>query len=527
MDFGIQYAHIETLDAAASATATTTSTSTRRRSAARSRSTAATRRSVVNQINDVIDIGSTGGVATVYGGDGNDTIRVNYDGNGNQTFLNGLSGTLTLHGGTGSDLYQIGLSGQPNAANTPQTIINVADDVAGRPGRQPAADLRHRPAGLLPAPRQPGGRPGDRDGRRLPRRQRPAGARRRDGARQLRRLHQRRPPDLRPRRQRHLRARRQPRADHDLRRRRRRHVPGRPGLRLAARRVEPGQRPRARRLLPDDADDAGLPRATASASRRRIFGGTGDDAFTVYHNLAELFLFGQEDNDTFLVRAFVKVNPNDPKAPFTNINGGQGADFISYTVNAPVRIDGGDGLDTLVVLGTEFGDDFVVTDKGIFGAGLYVTYTGVEKVDRRRPGGQRPLLRPEHEPRRAPRSSIGGLGSDTFDIGGGNNGQPITVVSNSLKGHSGLIAQLVHERRPRLQQPVGAVDLGERLRQRRARRRDQPAVAAARLREPERPDGHRPRPLLGRALAGTDGGRADHRAADAAARAGRDAQPAS
>ena len=111
-----------------------------------------------------------------------------------------------------------------------------------------------------------------------------------------------------------------------------------------------------------------------------IFGGTGDDSFTVYHNLAELFLYGQEDNDTFTVRAFVRVNPNDPKAPFTNINGGAGADFISYTVDAPVRIDGGDGLDTLVVLGTEFGDDFVVTDKGVFGAGLYITYTGVEKV---------------------------------------------------------------------------------------------------------------------------------------------------
>ena len=34
----------------------------------------------------------------------------------------------------------------------------------------------------------------------------------------------------------------------------------------------------------------------------------------------------------------VKVDPNDPKAPFTNINGGQGADFVSFNVNAPVRI---------------------------------------------------------------------------------------------------------------------------------------------------------------------------------------------
>ena len=45
-----------------------------------------------------------------------------------------------------------------------------------------------------------------------------------------------------------------------------------------------------------------------------------------------------------------------------------------------MRIDGGDGFDTLVVVGTEFGDDFVVTDKGVFGAGLFITYTGIEKV---------------------------------------------------------------------------------------------------------------------------------------------------
>ena len=92
------------------------------------------------------------------------------------------------------------------------------------------------------------------------------------------------------------------------------------------------------------------------------------------------------------MRAFVRVNPDDPQAPFTNINGGQGADFISYTVNAPVRIDGGDGLDTLTVIGTEFGDDFVVTDKGVFGAGLFITYAGIEKVVVDAPGGQRPLL---------------------------------------------------------------------------------------------------------------------------------------
>src|SRR5581483_710275 len=172
------------------------------------------------------------------------------------------------------------------------------------------------------------------------------------------------------------------------------------------------------------------------------FGGAGDDSFTVYHNLAELYLYGQEDDDSFTVRAFVKINPNDPKAPFTNINGGEGADYIAYTVDAPVKIDGGDGLDTLVVLGTDFGDDFVVTDQGVFGAGLYVTYTGVEKVVVDGEDGNDRFYVQSTSPN-VELELVGSVGSDTFDIGGNGTNTPITVVSNSLQGYNGLVAQLV------------------------------------------------------------------------------------
>ena len=82
-----------------------------------------------------------------------------------------------------------------------------------------------------------------------------------------------------------------------------------------------------------------------------IYGGIGNDVFTVYNNKAELYLFGDDDDDSFLIRLFILVNPDDPKAPFTNINGGQGADFISRPERAPVHIDGGDGYDPLVVIG--------------------------------------------------------------------------------------------------------------------------------------------------------------------------------
>ena len=144
-----------------------------------------------------------------------------------------------------------------------------------------------------------------------------------------------------------------------------------------------------------------------------LYGGAGNDSFNVYRNLAELYLYGDEDNDTFRIRAFVKVDPNDPKAPYTNINGGQGADFISYTVNSPVRIEGGDGLDTLTVIGTEFGDDFIVTDRGIFGAGLYVTYAGIEQtvVDGLE-GNDTFFIASTDE--NVDTQVYGGLGSDTF-----------------------------------------------------------------------------------------------------------------
>ena len=141
------------------------------------------------------------------------------------------------------------------AADADQRRRHVA---AGRHRRQPAADLRHERPGLLPPAREPRHRHGH--GGRLPGRREPdAGRGRLLRARRLRRRHQRRRADLRARRRRHLRARRQPRADDDLRRRRRRHVPGRPGVRLAARRLEPGQRARPDGLLRDDADHARLP----------------------------------------------------------------------------------------------------------------------------------------------------------------------------------------------------------------------------------------------------------------------------
>ena len=137
-----------------------------------------------------------------------------------------------------------------------------------------------------------------------------------------------------------------------------------------------------------------------------INGGVGNDHFIVFHNLDTLSLFGDAGNDTFLVQAFALAGSQEDHRALTDLSGGGGADLIQYAVNAPVNIDGGDGFDTVIVIGTEFNDDFVITDDGVFGAGLHVSFVNIESLDRRRRRGRRPLLRPEHRARRSrPRST--------------------------------------------------------------------------------------------------------------------------
>ena len=111
------------------------------------------------------------------------------------------------------------------------------------------------------------------------------------------------------------------------------------------------------------------------------YGGDGDDTFTVYSNKAPLKLFGEDGNDTFIVRAFLIVGTNAVATTDTLVNGGAGDDNIEYNINAPVSIDGGAGVDTVVVIGTEANDNFVITKDGVMGAGLNVHYTNVEKVE--------------------------------------------------------------------------------------------------------------------------------------------------
>ncbi len=165
-----------------------------------------------------------------------------------------------------------------------------------------------------------------------------------------------------------------------------------------------------------------------------IYGGVGNDYFTVFHNKAVLSLFGEDGDDTFLIKAFALAGSQEPFRDRTDVSGGAGVDLIQYAMNAPVNIDGGDGFDRVIIIGTEFGDDFVVTRDGVFGAGLNVNFVNIESlsVDGAE-GDDRFYVLSTGEDFMT--ELYGGLGSDTFNM----SGPTPPIISNDLRGHSGII----------------------------------------------------------------------------------------
>ena len=166
-------------------------------------------------------------------------------------------------------------------------------------------------------------------------------------------------------------------------------------------------------------------------------GGSGDDKFTVYSNKAELRLEGNDGNDEFTVRAFALADDSGKVSTEkrTDLLGGLGDDIIRYNINAPVGIDGGAGFDRLVVIGTEFSDNFVITQDGVFGAGLNVRYDNIESLEVDGAEGD------DHFFIQSTRAGVvttvdGGNGNDTFEVGGDVTAP---IVSKNLEGYSGVI----------------------------------------------------------------------------------------
>ena len=159
-----------------------------------------------------------------------------------------------------------------------------------------------------------------------------------------------------------------------------------------------------------------------------INGGTGDDLFDIFRNKSSLTLNGEDGDDTFIVRTFVA------DSELTKVSSGVGRDVIRYVMNAPVSIDGGDGYDTVIFVGTEFADTFVITSNGVYGAGRFISYVNVERLVVDGMEGNDRFYVQSTNPNVETRI-VGGLGSDTVEIAG----HAPAVQADDLLGHSGIV----------------------------------------------------------------------------------------
>jgi hypothetical protein len=192
---------------------------------------------------------------------------------------------------------------------------------------------------------------------------------------------------------------------------------------------------------------SGISYATAA------YGSTGNDVFTVYSNKAQLYLNGNGGNDKFIVRAFNLLN--------SDANLSSGAAIPSYSINAPVFIDGGVGVNSLTVLGTEANDTFVVTQNEVLGAGLNVNFVNIQKLEVNGLGGN-DIFDVLSTGSSFVTTLIGGGGNDTFNIAGDvttpviaqsvaesgiylNAGQPLQTFGPQLHQTSAIQGPLIIE----------------------------------------------------------------------------------
>ena len=187
-----------------------------------------------------------------------------------------------------------------------------------------------------------------------------------------------------------------------------------------------------------------------------INGGEGADSFLVMHNQAQLNLNGDAGGDSFVVRAFaLVVGESTQKA--TDIAGGDDADYIEYAENSAVTIDGGDGADRVVVVATEQDDVIVVTDTGVYGAGVNVNFTNIEilEIDAME-GDDRIYIQSTNSDMVT--YIYGGLGSDSFYLGAD---VPHDVVAKDAAGNDVIFPDVL-QMLDRIQGPLiiqGGLDL--------------------------------------------------------------------
>ena len=160
-----------------------------------------------------------------------------------------------------------------------------------------------------------------------------------------------------------------------------------------------------------------------------MYGGEDADSFFIYSNKAVMRMEGEDGNDNFLVWAFVAEQN-------LMLDAGAGDDTVQYNINAPISIDGGSGFDTIAVLGSEADDSFVVTERGVFGAGLNISVSGFEEAIEIDGLEGDDIFYVLSTRAGVATTLIGNLGEDTFIVGGDVTDR---VVSQSADGVAGVV----------------------------------------------------------------------------------------
>jgi Ca2+-binding RTX toxin-like protein len=144
-----------------------------------------------------------------------------------------------------------------------------------------------------------------------------------------------------------------------------------------------------------------------------IEGEKGEDVFVVFRNTAELTLRGGDDDDLFVVRSFAEEGSFE-----SDVDAGEGFDTVEYVSNATVNVNGGAGIDTLRLIGTEFSDEYLITATKVTGAGREITYDEIEILEVDGAEGDDTFFVTSTGTSVTETRLYGGLGSDNFEIGG-------------------------------------------------------------------------------------------------------------
>jgi hypothetical protein len=193
-------------------------------------------------------------------------------------------------------------------------------------------------------------------------------------------------------------------------------------------------------LVNGQSNAAALKAGLKNGGATYVFDRNNDETIT----LGDLYMTIGDDSDDVVAlyeegvaRPQIGLGFSVAQAP--DIRAGGGQDEVRYNVNAPVSVDGGTGFDKLVILGTEFADDIVITDKAIYGAGLNVRYANIEVVEVDGLEGDDKFFVLSTAFGVAYRV-IGGLGSDTIKVAGDVQED---IITRELEGVSGAVDHLV------------------------------------------------------------------------------------